>query len=755
MHRATGPATTFDTLTVFESYPLDTTSLDPHGSDLEITGVHTMDTTHYPLAIAATADTRLHLRATYDSAAFDAAAVDTVLGRTITVLSAMAATPSLPLSRLSVLTPEESAALVPARGAAAEPPRTLADIIAEVTVHHGDSTALVDGDVQWTYSQLDQRSEHLARVLVDRGAGPEIVVAVAVPRSVESVVAVWSVVKTGAAFLPIDPTYPAVRIDHMVSDSGVTLGLTVSAHLAALPDTVAWTCVDTARKDGGPPPIGGRVDTSGSSVDHPAYVIYTSGSTGIPKGVVVSHRGIDALAHELREGAAVTSSSRVMHFSSPSFDASILEYLLTWSAGATMVLVPPTVYGGEELKRRMLGGGVTHAFLTPTALASLDPAGLEELECILTGGEECPTELVNRWAPTRRMLNAYGPTEATVAANLTHDLVPGATVPIGRPLRGVTELVLDSRLQPVPVGAPGELYVAGSALARGYHRRRALTATRFVAHPYGSAGERLYRTGDIVRWRDNGHTLEYLGRSDFQVKVRGFRIELGEIDAALTRHPAVAFAATLAHQTPAGDTALTSYVLPAADQDFESRSLVAYLAKQVPSHMIPAAIVPIAEIPRTPTGKLDRDALRALSGALARDGRKGTGRAAPTTPLEDTLTRLLAAVLEVPSLGVDDSFFEYGGNSLSATRAVARINTVLHTDIGVRALFDAPTPQALARVVALSESGTTSRPALTAGPRPRWIPLSPAQKRMWFLNQYDTTSPAYNIPLTLHLTGNL
>ncbi|GAF42986.1 hypothetical protein RW1_005_00910 [Rhodococcus wratislaviensis NBRC 100605] len=404
----------------------------------------------------------MHLRITFQIALFDPPAVDALLGQVAKVLTSMAADPAMPLSRLNLLAESDFDLIVPTRGDHRAAPRTFADLL--TAARFPGTVAVVDGTREFTYAEVEARSDRLAAELIELGAGPEDVVAVAIPRSAESILAVWAAVKTGAAFLPVDPTYPAARIEHMLSDSGAILGLTLTGHHDQLPGTVLWVDLDEVRPDRPAHPLDvSRIPPE--SVDGIAYTIYTSGSTGVPKGVLVPHRGLHALAEELRDRARVTSQSRVLHFSSPGFDASVLEYLLAFGVGATMMIVPPTVYGGHELSRIMAEKRVTHAFLSPTALASIDPRDVPDVGCLLTGGEECPPELVKRWAPGHRLLNAYGPTEATVAADMTSDLTAAEPVTIGGPLRGVAELVLDARLQPVPIGVAGELYIAGDGLA--------------------------------------------------------------------------------------------------------------------------------------------------------------------------------------------------------------------------------------------------------------------------------------------------
>ncbi|WP_037179188.1 non-ribosomal peptide synthetase, partial [Rhodococcus opacus] len=654
-------------------------------------------------------------RGIFQLSAFDADSVDAILGQLARVLVAMGSDASLPIARLNLLDAAEQRAVVPALGEAADEPRPLGAILADAAERSPDAVAVDDGARRMTYTELQARALLLADRLVETGVGPESVVAIAIPRSLESVVAVWAVAGTGAAFVPVDPTYPQIRIQHMLTDSGVLVGLTTSSRRDALPDTVTW--IDIEGTDAGRTPHTGDTRARQAPTirpDNASYLIYTSGSTGVPKGVVVGHRGLNSLATTLRERTGVTAASRVAHFASPSFDASVLEYLLTWSTGATAVIVPTTIYGGDELRRHLADSRVTHAFLTPTTLATLDPGGLDDLECVVTGGEKCTPEVFRRWSPHCRLVNAYGPTESTVAANISDDPAADGAHVIGGPIRGVTEVVLDARMQPVPIRARGELYIAGGAIARGYHGKPALTATHFVADPFGPPGGRMYRSGDVVRWNTGSErcaVLEYLGRSDSQVKVRGYRIEPGEIDAALSGHPAVTFSATLPSTGPDTtdqDAALVSYVTTTGAAG--PRELRDYLASRLPAQLVPSAVVEIDAIPRTPSGKLDRDALRALRTTPL------PAQPSAATPLEQTVAETLAAALDLSSLGVDDDFFAAGGDSLTATRAVARVNATLHTDLAVRSLFDAPTPRALARLL-LDDTGSEPHPPLTAAAR--------------------------------------
>ncbi|KAB1972984.1 non-ribosomal peptide synthetase, partial [Streptomyces triticiradicis] len=511
-------------------------------------------------------------------------------------------------------------------------------------------------------------------------------------------------------------------------------------------------------------------------VRHPAYVIYTSGSTGRPKGVVVSHAGVSGLVAAQIERLGVVPGSRVLQFASPSFDAAFWDLCSAVLTGAALVLAPAEA-PLEALTDR--GLGITHVTLPPSALAAVESADLTATTLVVAG-EACAPELVDRWAPGRRMINAYGPTETTVCATMSEPLSPGSGVPpIGRPVAGFRVYVLDERLRVVPPGVTGELYVAGPGLARGYLNRPGLTAGRFVACPFGPAGARMYRTGDLVRRRTDSR-LEYVGRADDQVKVRGFRVELGEVEAALAEYPAVAQAAVLAR-----DDRLVGYVAArpgAASPSAPSHGgppgrslgeagrcphrpggppspaeLAAYLRDRLPDYLVPAVFVVLDALPLTPNGKLDRAALPA---SAPDPGPAGAGRS-PRTPQEQILCELFAEVLGVPRVGVDDDFFDLGGHSLLATRLAARVRSVLGVELGLRALFLAPTVAGLAG--ALAGAGR-ARPALTAHERPMgaspaegWgmVPLSFAQRRLWFLHRMDAAAATYHIPLALQLTGTL
>nr|WP_231386900.1 non-ribosomal peptide synthetase [Nocardia sp. BMG111209] len=629
---------------------------------------------------------------------------------------------------------------------------TLPHLLASAVERNPDGIAVADAQRSMTYAELDGWSSRVARLLIARGLGPEDVVALGIPRSVWSVAAVWAVAKSGAAFVPIDPRYPAARVSRMAEDSGAVLGLTIAAARAALPAGPPWLVLDDPEFEAACRRFPDDLVVNTDRVrplrgDDAAYLIYTSGSTGLPKGVVVSHTGLSGVCVEQRERYGVTEYSRTLHFASPSFDASMLELLLACGAGATMVIAPTDVYGGAELAGLLRAERVTHAFLTPAAVASMDPAGLGDLESLAIGGEAWAPDLVTRWATRgRRFVNVYGPTEATVIMSIGEPLAPGDPITLGTAIRNMSTRILDDRLRRAVPGDVGEMYLAGAGVARGYHRRPGLTAARFVADPFGPPGSRAYRTGDLGRETRAG--VQYVGRNDFQVKVRGFRIELGEIDAVLAAHPDVDFAATVAHTGPTGATVLVAHVLPAAGVSVDAAGLLAHAGQALPAYMVPASITVLDHIPLTPVGKLDRAALPAPDLAMA-------AYRAPVDPVQRVVAAIFADLLQVTRVGLDDDFFALGGNSLAATQAAARIRAETGTDFPARVLFEAPTVEALAAAVSALRPTGPARPRLAPRPRREPIPLAPAQYRMWLLNQFDPASALYNVPVAIRLTGPL
>ena len=560
IHRITGHERLFDTAFVYENYPVDTDAMAIH--ELAIADVVNREYNHYPLTVEALPGRELDLRVEYDTEVFGTADIEKLVERLRRVLVAMTTDPTRRLSSVDLLdAAERDLVLSKWSGAGVAGPVGYAPQLLEPTVAAvPDAVALVDGDRQWSYRELDEWSTRLARVLIDAGAGPERAVAVAMERCAELVIAWWAITKTGGTYVPVDPAQPVERIASVLNEVEAVCVLTCGTdtlEAAGARPVLRIDGLDVSDRSAEPITNSDRIaELDGHDT---AYVIFTSGSTGAPKGVAVSHSGLLGMAIAQRELFGVVADARVLMVAAPTFDASLFEVILASVCKAALVVAPPTVYAAEALTALAEEQRVSVAVLTPTVLSSLDHERLGGLETVITVGEALPQELVAAWAPGRRLLNAYGPTETTIWVTGTAPLSVGQPVPIGTPIHGVCALVLDAWLKPVPVGVVGELYLAGHALAHGYVGREALTAERFVANPFGAPGARMYRTGDLVRWTRDG-ALEYLGRADNQIKLRGQRIELGEIESTLRACPQVVQAAAAVHHAATGGAHLIAYV---------------------------------------------------------------------------------------------------------------------------------------------------------------------------------------------------
>ncbi|MYW13887.1 amino acid adenylation domain-containing protein, partial [Streptomyces sp. SID2563] len=606
------------------------------------------------------------MRGTVDYATelFDAPTVQGLTDRLVRLLAAVTADPDRPLHAYDLLTPAEHGRLTALGTGPADdlPATTVPALFDEWARRTPAAPAVRDAHTTLTYGELDARATALAGHLAALGVGPEDRVAVALPRTSELVVALLAVLKAGAAYLPLDPDYPAQRLSYMLDDARPRLLLTTPELHRRLPGHPVPHLYTDDLGASGTAPAPARVDPA-----NPAYVIYTSGSTGRPKGVVVTHRGVRAMARTQSERLRVGPGSRVLHMASVSFDAAFWELCMGLLTGACLEIdTRDALLPGPALAALVRDRGVTHLTIPPAALAVMPPDSLPTGLTMALAGEACPPALVHAWAKDRFLVNAYGPTETTVCATMSAfqhaegPLAPDRTVPIGAPVNGTRIHVLDDRLTPVPPGVTGELYVAGEGVARGYLGRPGLTAGRFVADPFDRAGGRMYRTGDLVRWTPDGRLL-YVSRVDDQVKLRGFRIELGEIEAALGSHPGVAAACVTVREDRPGDRRLVAYTVAADGEAAPGwAELRAHLAATLPEHMVPAAHVRLDALPVTPNGKTDRRALPAPESPAAAGGR------APRTARERELCEVFAQTLGVPEVGVTDDFFALGGHSLLA-----------------------------------------------------------------------------------------
>ncbi|WP_159787326.1 non-ribosomal peptide synthase/polyketide synthase [Streptomyces sp. NHF165] len=723
--------------------------------------------TNYPLLVSVDDEGHDLAYTVQAAAAIDPAAVTgLLLATTERVVTALEQAPHTPLAGIDVLPPDERHRILVQLNDTGrpDPAATLADVFADRAAATPEAEALAFGTERerLTYAELDERANRLARHLLAHGAGPEARVVLLMDRSPELIVALLAVLKSGAAYVPIDPDQPAERLAQLCADAAPVAILTTAATAATpahapppgpAPIVVDDPAVRAAVDARSPDPVTQDERPAPLRPDHPAYVIYTSGSTGTPKGVVVPHAGaVNLLAFTWPQ---LEPGSRLLQFASIGFDVATWEIMTAFAAGACLVVAPAAeLLPGAGLEETVARHGVTHLQLPPTVLGAVaEPHRLTGVRTLLVAGEALSPALVDRWGADHWLGNAYGPTEITVIAAADGPLRPGAAPTIGRPLPGVRLYVLDARLHPVPDGVDGDLYVAGAGVARGYLDRHGRTAERFVADPFGPAGTRMYRTGDTVRRTPDGRLL-YVGRSDDQVKIRGFRIEPGEVETHLAGHPRVAQAAVVVREDTPGDKRLTAYVVPAAPDAPGGPDLAAalrdHLASRLPAHLVPSAFVALDRLPLSVNGKLDRAALpRPEHGT-------GTGPDAvrSASPREELLCAAFAQVLGVPRVGVDDDFFALGGHSLLAVRLVSRIRTVLGVEIPVQAVFELPTAALLAARTA-DPDGIPVRPELTAGPRPERLPLSYAQRRLWFVDRLEGASALYNIPLVLRLSGRV
>ncbi|MFD9903354.1 amino acid adenylation domain-containing protein, partial [Streptomyces sp. NPDC059063] len=655
-----GGTNLFDSIVVFENYPFDTGALARHG--LAVEQERDVQPTNYPLNVVVVPGDALSVVLDYDPACFEESTARSLSAQLLHTLRVLAdATDGTRLDAVDVLPPGERERLLhgPARPELAPvAPEVLPALVEAAVDRTPAARALVAPGLDLSFAEVEARANRVAHQLIAQGVGPGDLVALVLPRSADMVLAQLGVAKAGAAFVPVDPGYPAERVALMLRDAApaVTLDAEGVAELLAAQGSLERRPTDADRLR----PL---------RLDDPAYVIYTSGSTGTPKGVVVTHRGVAGFAAAETAHYQVAPGDRVLAFATPSFDASVLELCMSLPQGASLVVPAPGPLLGAELADVLRTQRITHTLLPPAALATLPPdtpGTLPDLKTLTVGADACGPELVARWAPHHRLVNSYGPTEATVVATWSGPLAAdGSAPPIGRRLPGTRVYVLDEWLRPVPDGVAGELWLSGPSLARGYLNRPALTASRFTADPFGSPGSRMYRTGDLVR-RDAHGELHYLGRTDHQVKVRGFRIELGELEAALAGHPDVAAAAARVVERD-GHRRLVAYAVPRDTGTPDPAALRDFLARTLPDHLVPAVVVPLERLPLGPSGKLDRQALPEPVWSAPADG----GGSPPRTETEKTLAAIWSEVLGVPDVGAQDNYFALGGDSILGIQIVA------------------------------------------------------------------------------------
>jgi amino acid adenylation domain-containing protein len=632
----------------------------------------------------------------YSTDLFEKATIERLLGHWLTLLEGIASNPDQPVATLPLLTQaEQQQILVDWNQTDAPYPadRCFHHLFEEQAARIPDALAAAYGKEQVSYRQLNERANQLAHHLRQLGVGPETLVGLYMSRSITLLVGLLGIMKAGGAYVPLDPTYPAERIAFMLADSQVRLVVTETAGLHHIPEHHAQVVL----LDNDWPEIAQqRTENPDSQVnaDNLAYMIYTSGSTGRPKGVLITHRGVPNLAEMLRQAYQIEPGCRVLEIASFSFDASVADMLMAWHNGGTLYLATDDErVPGPAMLRLLQEQAITLAVFMPSILATLPHAELPALRTILAAGEACSADLVAKWANGRRFFNAYGPTEYTVAATGTECTDTHTPPPIGRPLLNTQAYVLDTHLQPVPIGVPGELFLGGVQLARGYHQRPELTAEKFIRHPFSAdPAARLYRTGDLVRWRADGN-LEFVGRVDHQVKIRGFRIELGEIEALLLQDPAVREAVVVAREDTPGNKRLIAYLVPEPHTTIALNALREALAAQLPAYMHPAVFITLDALPLTSNGKVN---LRALPAPAEVEPLHNEELVLPRTPIEAQLAAIWAEQLDLKQVGITQNFFDLGGHSLLGIRVLWQVEERLQVELPFSTLFEAPTIAELA-----------------------------------------------------------
>ncbi|MEV6598120.1 amino acid adenylation domain-containing protein [Actinoplanes sp. NPDC051346] len=757
VQRAVGVTGLFDTVLAFQNYPLDATAVDRSLPGLTLRRMEVRNATEYPLQLTVVPGRELELEVRYRPDALDADAARRVLELTGRLLGALPAAADRPLAALDLLLPGEFDAVVVEANATevAWPKELLPRLLTVAALGRPDDVALICDDAVLTGRELHARVNRFSHLLRGYGAGPESMVAIALPRRSELIIAAMAVLKAGAAFVALDPGHPAERLNVMFEDADISVLVTTGDVSARLPTTEApRILVDTpecAQALETMPATEPELPPDPYAADRPAYVIFTSGSTGRPKGVVVTYGAVTNFVLDIRRRLDVTPEDRMFSVTTFGFDIALMEIFVPLIAGATLVLAgSATTRDPDALTDALVASGATMMEATPSHWQSIVSTHSSALNGVraLSGGEPLSATLGAELAASAvDVVNLYGPTETTIYSTVGRlDPARPGQPPIGVPIANTQVYVLDGSLRPQPPGIAGELYLAGAGLARGYVRRPGLTAERFVANPFGPAGSRMYRTGDLAYWAADGQ-LQCLGRVDRQLKIRGHRIELGEIESALTQHPAVVRAAVVARTRAATDVWLAAYVEVASGAAEESivGELRTQLAAALPEYMQPTVIMTVPTFSLTPSGKID---YKVLPDPVVTSSEERP----PGSPAEEIVCQLVAEVLELDEVGVDDDFFAIGGHSLAAVRLVSLVRSAFGVELPMRALFEQPTARQLA--VQLRGNGP-ARPSLAPASRPDPVPLSPAQRRLWFLNRLDPAGGTYNMPMVVRLRGAL
>ncbi|MFN6515779.1 MAG: non-ribosomal peptide synthase/polyketide synthase [Nostoc sp. CreGUA01] len=762
----------FESIVVFQNYPVDTAALQGN-SNFSLSNFRWIEQTNYPLTVLVASGEQLFLKVIYDANRFEDETISRMLGHFVTMLEAIVANPLQRISQLPMLTEsEQQQLLVEWNDTQSNYPqdKCIHQLFEEQVKRTPDAVAVVFENQKLTYHELNCRANQLAHYLQSLGVGADMLVGICVERSLEMVVGLLGILKAGGAYVPLDPEYPQERLQFMLQDTQVKVLLTQQNLAESLTQHQArvvcldtdWQTIKGANQD--------NLDST-VSAEKLSYVIYTSGSTGTPKGVAVTHQAVNRLVLNTNY-IQLTPDDHVAQAANIAFDAATFEIWGALLHGAKLVIIKKSVLLiPKEFAANMRYHEVSVLFLTTALfnqLASFVPEAFGGLRYLLFGGEAVDPkwvhEVLDKGAP-QHLLHVYGPTENTTFSSwyLVENLPTKATtIPIGRAISNTQIYLLDKNLQPVAIGLPGELHIAGVGLARGYLNRPELTQEKFIPNPFsGNRGvERLYKTGDLARYLPDGN-IEYLGRIDNQVKIRGFRIELGEIEAVLSQHEDVQTSVVIAREDTLGDKRLVAYIITQPQITPTINQLRSFVKEKLPDYMVPSAIVILQSLPLTPNGKVDRRALPAPepSSELLEK------YVAPRTPIEEILALIWQQVLKVELVGRYDNFFELGGHSLLATQLISRVRTSLKVELPLRSLFAAPTIAQLAPSIQQLQQqilrlGSVQDLELSAPPiLPRAenveIPLSFAQQRLWFLDQFEPNTASYNIPFGLRLVGTL
>jgi amino acid adenylation domain-containing protein len=735
-------------------------------SEIEMTGLKVTDlpientTAKFDLTLAmGSTDNGLRGVWEYNTDLFAPSTIERLSAHFVTLMEGIVANPGARISQLPLLTAvEQQQLLIEWNNTQVDYPQIqcIHQLFEEQVQQSPDAIAVVFENQQLTYAELNGRANQLAHYLQKLGVKSDTLVGICVERSLEMMVGLLGILKAGGAYVPLDPEYPQERLQFAIADAQLSLLLTQERLLDKLSKNQAQLIlleqVEEEINQNSQDNL-----TGVATANNLANLIYTSGSTGKPKGVMVEHGGLFNLAQAQIKTFDLDSDSRVLQFASLNFDASIWEIILSMGSGATLYLgTKDALMPGLPLIGLLKEYEITHIILPPSALAVLPLEELPKLGTIIVGGEACSEDLIKQWATGRNFFNAYGPTETSVCSTVEKCTDETEKITIGRPIANTHIYILDSHLQPVPIGVPGELHIGGMGLARGYLNRPELTQEKFIPNPFASldkGGEqpsKLYKTGDLARYLPNGK-IEYLGRIDNQVKIRGFRIELGEIEALLNQNESVQGACVIVREDNPGDKRLVAYVVPQPEITLTIDEIRQFLKAKLPDYMVPNAFVILEVLPLTPNGKIDRRALPAPD-------LQGKGDyIPPSNPIEEKLARIWAGVLKLERVSIEDNFFELGGHSLLATQVISRCQQAFEIVLPLRYLFESPTIAQLSAVI-LKELQTglgLKLPSIVPVNRGDNIPLSWAQERLWFVSQLEGESGAYTIDLTMRLLGNL